>query len=137
MAIEASVLSIYNKDQDTIIVYVHASSHRGRRRRILRRRDDNAPDRRSSRANRGGKACDLHLTATFAFTCLLLLLLPAPGEGGKKREKERSRGEKEASVLGFSLAKRPRGSGTTGEKKTRRGAEGGSGTVEKPAAASS
>jgi hypothetical protein len=78
----------------------------------------------------------LHLTATFAFTCLLLGLLPASGEGGKKREKERSRGEKEASVLGFSLAKRPRGSGTTG-KKDKENAEGGSGTVEKPAAASS
>ncbi|KYQ57198.1 hypothetical protein ALC60_03864 [Trachymyrmex zeteki] len=70
-------------------------------------------ERYSSRANQGGKARDLHLTATFAFTCLLL---PASREGGKKREKERSRGEKEASVLGFSLAKRPRGSGTTGKK---------------------
>ncbi|EGI64675.1 hypothetical protein G5I_06864 [Acromyrmex echinatior] len=35
----------------------------------------------SSRRNQGGKARDLHLTATFAFTCLLF---SASGEGGKR-----------------------------------------------------
>jgi len=51
------------------------------------------------RGNQGGKARDLHLTATFAFTCLLL---SASGEEEKKREKERSRtARKKHLFLGF------------------------------------
>lgn len=65
--------------------------------------------------------------------------MPKVRERGGRIEKEKrreSRGEKEASVLGFSLAKRPRGSGTTG-KEDEEERVGESGTVERPAAASS
>lgn len=39
-------------------------------------------------------------------------------------EKKENRGEKEASVLGFSLAKRPYGSGTTGKEDEESASEG-------------
>lgn len=74
----------------------------------------------------------------FASDCNLRVYLPAAldnGRGERRNEKKKDHVEKEASVLGFSLAKRPRGSGTTG-KKDKEDAEGESETVEKPAASS-
>lgn len=75
----------------------------------------------------------------FASDYNLRVYLPAALGTGRGEEETRKRkitlGEKEASVLGFSLAKRPCRSGTTG-KKDKEDVEGGSGTVEKPAASS-
>lgn len=105
-----------------------------RRRRTLRKRDDNALDRYSSGANQGGKVHDLHLTATFAFTCLL-----CPRVSGEEREETRKRKitRRERSICSwvfFSL-KDPVGV-VQREKKDKEVAEGGSRTVEKPAASS-
>lgn len=90
------------KTRISFIVYIDVSSLRDRRRRLnpAERRDENVLDRYLSRANRNGKACNLHLTATFRLTCLLLLLLLRLKGRRETREREGPRfGEKEASVL--------------------------------------
>lgn len=110
--------SRFNKGQDIIIVYVHASSLRMIVARLtLRGRDDNALSIVGTRAER--------IRAEKLAICIWLQpsRLPAccsrhhRAWGGRERRKRKiTRDEKEASVLGFSLAKRPRGSGTTGKK---------------------
>ncbi|KYN44036.1 hypothetical protein ALC56_01575, partial [Trachymyrmex septentrionalis] len=55
-------------------------------------------DRYSSGGNQGGKARDLHLTATFAFTCLLLT---AAREREGRNEKKKDRARRERSICSW------------------------------------
>lgn len=90
------------KDRDIVIVYVHANFLRDRSRRFPAQGWEGMTIlsmRCSRRTVLSGKARDLHLTATFAFTCLLF------PEGGSRKRKI-ARRERSASVLGFSLTKK-------------------------------
>ncbi|EZA60835.1 hypothetical protein X777_13036, partial [Ooceraea biroi] len=63
----------------------------------------------SSRANQGGKARDLHLTANFTFTCLLLSIPGGCGSRGMIEKKEDRTVRRKHLFLGFLRLKGPVG----------------------------